>query len=205
MGLIRPLFSVLFFWSCRNILKNILNFTRTMFRKKRNFRKIGKANNDIAPDEIFLDSSNLPKFNTSQFEGRMEKPINKRTIIATSLIFLFIGIVFSGRVWHLQISRGEELKLRSQDNNLQNIIQFSERGIIYDRNGKELAWNALAEEERDFPERKYMAKKGLSHLLGFVDYPKKDSSEDITNIKSPARMGWKNILRKSLEEKRVCK
>jgi len=147
-----------------------------MFRKKRNFRKIGKANNDIAPDEIFLDSSNLPKFNTSQFEGRMEKPINKRTIIATSLIFLFIGIVFSGRVWHLQISRGEELKLRSQDNNLQNIIQFSERGIIYDRNGKELAWNALAEEERDFPERKYMAKKGLSHLLGFVDYPKKDSS-----------------------------
>ena len=34
---------------------------------------------DIAPDEIFLDAANLPNFDRNQFEGRIEKPIGKRS------------------------------------------------------------------------------------------------------------------------------
>ena len=43
------------------------------FRSKHKYIK-----RDIAPDEIFLDSKNLPEFNTQQFEGRLEKPIPKK-------------------------------------------------------------------------------------------------------------------------------
>ena len=35
---------------------------------------------EIEPDQIFLDSKNLPNFNRQQFEGRIEKPIPKKTI-----------------------------------------------------------------------------------------------------------------------------
>jgi len=41
---------------------------------------------NIDPDEIFLDSSNLPQFDIDQFEGRLEKPISRST-------FTLLGIV----------------------------------------------------------------------------------------------------------------
>ena len=45
---------------------------------------------DIDPDEIFLDSENLPNFNKQQFEGRLEKPIPKRSIIFLSSFFVIV-------------------------------------------------------------------------------------------------------------------
>jgi len=41
-------------------------------------RKKHSWTHEIAPDEIFLDSSNLPNFDVYQFEGRIEKPISKK-------------------------------------------------------------------------------------------------------------------------------
>ena len=35
-----------------------------------------RSKHELAPDEIFLDSSNLPMFDTTQFEGRIERPIS---------------------------------------------------------------------------------------------------------------------------------
>jgi len=146
------------------------------FKRKRNFWKERKVTEDIAPDEIFLDSSNLPKFDTSQFEGRLERPIGKKTIFYLAFLFIVIGLIFSGRIWYLQITKGEVLAGRSEDNNLRHIIQFPERGIIYDRNDVELAWNVPDEDNSDFAKRQYLDQLGLAHLIGFIDYPKKDSS-----------------------------
>jgi hypothetical protein len=42
---------------------------------------------DIDPDEIFLDSKNLPNFNKQQFEGRLEKAISKRSIVFFGFFF----------------------------------------------------------------------------------------------------------------------
>jgi len=157
--------------------------------KKNSFSKRRKRNQDITPEEIFLDSRNLPKFNTSQFEGRIEKPITKRTVLNVSIFFILIALIFSGKILYLQIVRGEELYLRSADNNLRNIIQFPERGIIYDRNGVELAWNIPNSTNPDFPERKYFEATGFSHVLGFVDYPKKDKSNNYYEYKVSGQDG----------------
>jgi penicillin-binding protein 2 len=147
-----------------------------MFREKINFLKKRSLNQDIAPEEIFLDSRNIPNFDVNQFEGRIEKPISKSTVLFVATFFILVGIIFSGKIWILQVVNGKELLDRSQDNNLRNIIQFPERGVITDRNGKELAWNIPNEENPDFSKRKYTEESGMSHLLGFVNYPKKDSS-----------------------------
>lgn len=145
-----------------------------MIRKILSKQKIKNANFFVEPDEIFLDSKNLQNFDRQQFEGRIEKPISKKTIIFLGLFFvLFLG-GFSTRLGYLQIQKGEAYLDRSQNNVLEKQIIFSDRGIIYDRNKVELAWNKKVP---DLPTtvRTYLA-PGFSHLLGYVSYPMQDRS-----------------------------
>ncbi len=131
-------------------------------------------NHEINPDEIFLDSSNLPDFDKQQFEGVIEKPIASRTINFFSVSLVLIALVFVGKLFSLQIARGEFYYDKSLNNSLTHEPIFAERGIIYDRNGVELAWNEKTVLEEAVPERKYFSSGGFSHLLGYVGYPKKD-------------------------------
>jgi penicillin-binding protein 2 len=80
------------------------------------------------------------------------------------------------QIWRLQIEKGEEFFERSANNRLRYILVFAERGIIYDRNGKALAWNNPKENQEDFSKRVYTDESGFSNLLGYVKYPQKDSS-----------------------------
>src|SRR3989344_4678220 len=117
----------------------------------------------IDPNEIFLDAYNLPAFDRQQFEGELERPIEKPIIVIMGGFFLLVGLIFLGRTYYLQITRGPTLAARSQTNTLRHTAVFPERGIIYDHRGEELAWND--------PERTYRAVPGLAHVLGFVGYP----------------------------------
>ena len=44
--------------------------------------RIKRKHAEIDPDEIFLDSKNLPNFDMNQLEGTIERPIPKRAVIA---------------------------------------------------------------------------------------------------------------------------
>lgn len=122
----------------------------------------------IEPDEIFLDSKNLENFDRQQFEGRIEKPISQRNAVLLFSFFLVVIIIFSGRLVYLQINKGDAYFERSENNVLEKNIIFANRGIIYDRNKRELAWNENGE-------RMYLS-PGFSHLLGYVSYPAKDKT-----------------------------
>lgn len=150
------------------------------FKKNR----LKNANTFVEPDEIFLDSENLENFDSQQMEGRIEKQISKRTIVSLGIFFILFASVFSLRLGFLQIKKGEAYLTRSQNNTLEKQVIFADRGIIYDRNKEELAWNQkedfkIGEEEisskYDFAVRKYKS-SGFSHLLGYVSYPAKDKS-----------------------------
>src|SRR3989344_2716496 len=99
----------------------------------------------VEPDEIFLDSKNIQNFDLQQFEGRIEKPIEKSTILFLGLFFALATSVFSLRLGYLQIDKGEAYFKRSEEDVLEKQIIFADRGIIYDRNKKEMAWNKKAE------------------------------------------------------------
>lgn len=120
--------------------------------------------NQIDPDEIFLDSSNLPNFNVHHFEGRLEKPIRKLAFHLLFIFFLLVLTVFTAKVADLQLNKGVKFAERSANNTLRQIPIFAERGLIKDRNGVELAWN-------DQEGRHYLEKPGFSHLLGYISYP----------------------------------
>ncbi|MBX4198212.1 hypothetical protein KW782_02645 [Candidatus Parcubacteria bacterium] len=149
------------------------------FKKVKRFfqrRNTVSLSHEIAPDEIFLDSSNLPDFDTHQFEGRLEKPISQRTIAILLGFFLCIALVFTYKIWSLQIDQGIVFAARSENNRLRHTIVFSDRGVIYDRNKKLLAWNEDNPLDSDFSLRKYATTSGLSNILGYVKYPSKDTS-----------------------------
>lgn len=133
------------------------------------------SRNDIDPDEIFLDSSNLPKFDTHQFEGRLVSPISGRVIVFLSVFFAFIFIALAVKTWNLQVVNGSAYAFRSENNRLRHTTLFSPRGVIFDRNKKELAWNVYGD-DKEFALRKYTEIPGFSHMLGYVKYPAKDSS-----------------------------
>ncbi|MDD5068541.1 MAG: penicillin-binding transpeptidase domain-containing protein [Candidatus Pacebacteria bacterium] len=131
---------------------------------------------DIDPDEIFLDSSNLPAFNTNQFEGRIEKPISTKTLSVVGLFFFLVFMVFIYKAWNLQIKNGLAYYDQSQNNRLSNTVIFAKRGLILDRNGKELAWNTSLSDTDEFLGRKYIEMPGFAHVLGYVKFPTKDDS-----------------------------
>lgn len=144
-------------------------------------------NSFVEPDEIFLDSKNIQNFDRQQFEGRIEKPIPKKTIIFLGVLFLFFMGIFSTRLFNLQIQNGLAYFKRSQNNVLEKIIIFTERGIIYDRNKVELVWNKKInfvtdstnkdlESKENPPSIRAYINPGFSHLLGYVSYPTKDKS-----------------------------
>lgn len=154
---------------------------------KRILRKNRKKSQDIDPDEIFLDSANIPDFDKDQFEGRIERAIGSKTIFVVGIICLLTFLFFIGRVWVLQIKNGETYAQLSENNRLRHTILFANRGNIYDRNDMPLAWNIPKTEDSDFNLRQYTEISGFSNLLGYVKYPQKDKAgfyykEDFTGF-----------------------
>ena len=143
------------------------------FRRTRHFRK------PIDPDEIFLDSKNLPNFNTQQFEGRLEQAIPKRAVIFLGVFFIAVSAVFLWRLSVLQILKGTFYAKKGENNTLIKQPIFADRGLIYDRRDTLLSWNIWDPSDVNkfsSPLRAYINQSGFGLLLGYVSPPAKDSS-----------------------------
>lgn len=146
---------------------------RHFFRKVK--KKIGRKYRDIDPEDIFLDSTNLPGFDEHSFEGRIERPIENKTFTFLKAVFLIIILLLGIRLWALQVNEGSQYAEISENNRLNHSLIFANRGVIYDRNGLELATNAIKVGGADFPGRQYANYQGIAHVLGYIKYPLKDS------------------------------
>lgn len=170
----------------------------TFFRKN----KLITKNKEIALDEIFLDSKNMPGFNTEGFEGRLEFPLSGNFL--KIILFFFAAVFFALflKSFSMEVVRGAYFKERAKNNSLNFIFIPAPRGEIVDRNGALLAWNEplattttvfAGEVERKFLEndargdengffRKYAKDAGLSLVFGFLGL----NSENDKDGKEPA-------------------
>ena len=156
-----------------------------MFKRK-------KYDHKIYPDEIFLDSKNISGFDTSQFEGRLEKPIGKKTFIYLGALVGFFGLFFVSRIFYLQVFEGEKFTARSERNSLKKESIIPLRGAIYDSAGTALVWNG--EEGRTYADI-----PGLGHLLGYTGLPSKEDFKKKPDILSEDIIG-KDGLEKKYEK-----
>lgn len=133
---------------------------------------------EIVPEDIFLESSNLPGRNDASLEARVVRPISARAVISVGVAFTLVALLFTWRSFELGVVHGETYAEVSRNNRLDRSISFAARGVIYDRRGEELAWNEIpnASSTASFVVREYADIPGLSILLGFVRYPKADSA-----------------------------
>jgi penicillin-binding protein 2 len=172
----------------------MLGFIRRFIRKIRR-----KKYQDIDPDEIFLDSKNLPSFNVYQFEGRLERAISPKVFSIFSAVCLLVALVYVGKLWNLQVTQGTKLKNQSENNMLRQVLIVAPRGSIISRNGVSLVWNESYEEDTEFPLRHYIKDPGFGIVLGFVKYPTKDKNgyyyEEEFTPKDGSELMFDEILR----------
>lgn len=132
---------------------------------------------EIDPEEIFLDASNIPKFDRGHLEGSIEKTIVRRVGYSLGIVAILIFSSFSIKLWALEIKNGPKYLARSENNRLRQVAVFAERGKIFDRNGKVIASNdGNTDPILGFQYRKYANTEGMGNLVGFVKYPKVDKS-----------------------------
>lgn len=128
---------------------------------------------ELAPDEIFLDASNLPDFNRASLEGRLEKPLRPSTYLGITVGIGLIFVALIAQAANLEIRKGAQYAEQSARNQLRPQVLFAERGAILDRNGTPLVSNVVG---KDGSSKRSYETPGFAHLLGYVAYPKKDSS-----------------------------
>ena len=166
------------------------------------FRRARLAH-EIAPDEIFLDSSNLPGHNVVQFEGRVVAALSNRAILMVGAVFCLVALVFAARAFSLGVIDGSSYADISRNNTLDRTVVFATRGLILDRNGRELAWNEVPSGEMAsstaYARRTYTASPGFAHVLGFIQYPKADAKgnwwrEEFIG-KSGVELAFNDVLR----------
>ncbi len=126
---------------------------------------------EIAPDEIFLDASNVPDFDRNRFEGRIEQPLSHATFVWLSLVLGLLFFILVLRTGYLEIIHGAAFAAESARNSLNASIVFAPRGVIIDRHGRVLVENVTRDDgsmgrNYPFPE--------IGQIIGYVSYPKKD-------------------------------
>ncbi len=94
-------------------------------------------NEEIFAD-IFSDAKNPSDDTNTSFIG---PAIHAKRFKLSFIITGFIIAILLGKSGYLQIVKGQEYRTQAEQNRLWNHILPSQRGIIYDRTGTELAWN----------------------------------------------------------------
>jgi penicillin-binding protein 2 len=134
-----------------------------------------KEVSNVSFEEILLDSSNLPSFNTGRLEGRIELPLSMKSVYGVGILFTLTALIFLGQLFKLQVIEGAELTRKGEQNRLEQALIIAERGPIYDRRGELIAWNEIdTTGEYGFPVRAYNDARGIGQLIGYVSYPQKD-------------------------------
>ena len=129
----------------------------------------------IEPDEILIDAQNLPGFDETRLEGRIERPIEQNAFRNFFVVSGLIAVVFLLQLGKLQIVESATLKERAEANRLSETVIIAERGIITDRFGEPVALNTPVP-ELGFSTRSYPLSDAASHVVGYVSYPKKDDN-----------------------------
>lgn len=108
--------------------------------KKNIFEK--RDSSEIAPEEIFMDSLNMPGFRSEMHEGRIERPISRLSLLAFGAVALLGFIAAAARLAELQIVKGRVFFEQAKANKTYPVAIASPRGIFYDRNFEMLVENA---------------------------------------------------------------
>lgn len=142
--------------------------------------------------DVFLDKLVMEREAMADEYGerKLELPLSKKLLWVLYACFVLFMCVFLGKTFYLQVFAGQELHQRAQENTIRSKPLDSDRGVIYDRFGKQLAFNRpsfdLVCDKRDVPADR-VAKENLlqeiSQSLGISFEDLKEGFDKTTNPK----------------------
>ncbi|HBK60935.1 MAG TPA: hypothetical protein DDZ84_09100, partial [Firmicutes bacterium] len=108
--------------------------------------------------------------NIMDMMDRTQKGFERR-LRTFQIVALALFVVLAGRLWQLQVMRGDYFKSRSAANRLALVPISAPRGLIVDRSGETLATSRMAYTVSAMPQE-FRDRKGevelLSQLLGMA-------------------------------------
>ncbi|MYF47608.1 MAG: penicillin-binding protein 2, partial [Candidatus Dadabacteria bacterium] len=107
--------------------------------------------------------------------------LKRRLAIAFSLCVLFF-VVFSARLFYLQIYKGEEYRSFSERNILRVLELPAPRGRIFDRNGEKILYNKPSFNIRVFPKEITDVESLAEKLSGIINIPEKELLKKLRKI-----------------------
>ncbi|MDD3156056.1 MAG: penicillin-binding transpeptidase domain-containing protein [Candidatus Pacebacteria bacterium] len=129
-------------------------------------RKNSKKFNNLSFEEILVDRR--AKLYNDDFQ-KLEEPISELNILKFFLFSCICILILFGRVFYLNIIKGEENYFISENNRTRYILIKSPRGVIYDRYHKAVVANttslSLILVPRDFFEKK---DEDISHIISYI-------------------------------------
>lgn len=97
---------------------------------------------NIEPEEIFLDAVFQKKEeDLGLTEKRMEVLLSQRIFRIFGVLFYLLLLVFFGKTFQLQVIEGKSFSASAEKNKLKFYQVQAVRGVIYDRNFKQLVFN----------------------------------------------------------------
>ncbi len=113
-----------------------------MFNSQNNKRIQFALKEDIEPHEILLDSLAKEKEKQDGFsEKKFEVPLVKKILQGFLFFYLLLISCFLVKTFQLQVLQGEELTALAKENKFIIHRIQAERGVIYDKNLKQLVFN----------------------------------------------------------------
>jgi penicillin-binding protein 2 len=183
--------------------------SKILFKKLKNRMGFGwqvrRRYQDINPEDIFLDSENLPGFEEHTLEGRIEKPMGRAAFGGLKIISCLLVVVLASKLGSLSIVKGETYAHLSENNRLEQTLIFANRGAILDRNGVELATNSVKDDPANFAGRLYAPFEGLAHVVGYIKYPQKDRAGNYYDTEYRAKDGVELVYDEILRGKNGIK
>lgn len=127
----------------------------------------------------------------------------RRVLIAFGVIIL-LSVLLVTNLYYLQVVRHEDYQTKSNDNRIKVVSITPSRGIIYDRNGSQLALNSTFYQLEIVPEKVKNQQETLEKLRDVVGL----TDEDIAHFKKEhkrARQFSSIALKKQLNEVQVAR
>lgn len=107
--------------------------------------KVKKSTFDIEPHEVFLDTlAHSEEEELGLSEKKFEVPIKERISYILFSIFFILALMLFVKIFYFQIFEGKKLYTQAENNKGGVNSILPARGIIYDKNGKQLITNSPA-------------------------------------------------------------
>ena len=180
-----------------SIMDRFLNSNKALAKLK--IKTIFKET--IEPEEILLDATK-----SSELDGQIiEVPIRPKIFrIFAGIIFVFFFIL-AGQAAYMQISQGGYFNNLAEKNRTRSLPLFAQRGIIYDKNFKQLVFNipdfnllvSLPDLPKDSQARSLVVKKAA----GITGLTEEEILNDINSIN--LKLGSFAVVSENLEHEKL--